>query len=179
MVCRPTPGGSWRAAAVGCACAQLAALLGGCAQPRAPAIGPGAIIQLQARERTVSAEVAFEYNARKYGLMDRKHLAEDSGMLFVYPSAEYLGFWMRNTLIPLSIAFISDDGEILQIEDMKPKDERTVRSKHKVRFALEMNQGWFTRAQMAVGDRFPEFREKLEPFVARAESDSPRRGVGR
>ena len=71
---------------------------------------------------------------------------------------------MRNTLIALSIAFIDDSGRILQIEDMKPKDERRTVSKDKVRYVLEMNQGWFERHGVTVGDIFVDFQEKVVRF---------------
>ena len=108
---------------------------------------------------------------RQRGLMRKtaEQIPENWGMLFVFRDAEYLGFWMRDTWVPLSIAYIDDDGKILQISDMKPKDERSVESKHKVRYALEMNRGWFDRAGAKVGTVIPQFREKVEPFLRVAE----------
>jgi len=143
----------------------------GCGGPERNAVHPGAKLEFEAGERTIVVEVVYEAASRQLGLMFREpeNLPEDAGMLFVYPTPEYLGFWMRNTIVPLSIAYISDDGEILQVSDMKPKDERTVPSNHRVRFALEMNQGWFARANFGVGSKLPDFRENLEPFAARAE----------
>ena len=85
-------------------------------------------------------------------------------MLFVFPAPKPQGFWMKNTLIPLSIAYISDSGEILQIEDMRPKDERSIRSKDPVRYALEVNQGWFKRHNVKVGDTIADFQQTVSRF---------------
>jgi len=88
-------------------------------------------------------EVADTPIKREYGLMDRKHLSSNSGMLFKFPNRGVLKFWMRNTYIPLDIAFIGDNGEILQIEEMSPLSTKEIRSKHACRYALEVNHGWF------------------------------------
>lgn len=77
------------------------------------------------------------------GLMGRKYLLPDHGMLFDFGKDQHLHFWMKDTSIPLSIAFIKEDGSITQIEDMKPFDLTVIKSKEKCRYALEMNQGWF------------------------------------
>ena len=90
--------------------------------------------------------------------MSRQSLGEREGMLFVYKEDRRLSFWMKNTSIPLSIAFISGQGKIIQIEKMKPFDPTTVRSKISVRYALEILQGTFDRLGMREGDMvvFPE-----------------------
>ena len=128
---------------------------------------PGDPVSFEIGERTLVAEVVFDHTYRQRGLMHRESLGEDRGMLFIFPDRGYRGFWMRNTLIPLSIAYLDDDGTILQIEDMKPKDERRIESKHRVRYALEVNKGWFDRAGAAVGDRVGGFPEKVAKFPAR------------
>jgi uncharacterized membrane protein (UPF0127 family) len=84
--------------------------------------------------------------------MYRKSLDDGRAMLFIFDRDERLSFWMKNTTIPLSIAFLSRDGRILEIRDLQPLDERSVRSSRSARYALEAPQGWFGRAGVAVGD---------------------------
>jgi uncharacterized membrane protein (UPF0127 family) len=74
---------------------------------------------------------------------------------------------MRNTPIPLSIAFLDDEGTIRQIEDLQPNDESTTSSKYRLRYALEVNQGWFQRHGIGVGDTIADFREKVGPYLPR------------
>jgi uncharacterized membrane protein (UPF0127 family) len=86
--------------------------------------------------------------------MFRENLPENQGMLFVYPYPLVLSFWMRNTLIPLDIAFIDHKGIIISIQQMQPfDDEKLYVSPLPVKYALEMNQGWFERNKVRVGDR--------------------------
>jgi len=104
--------------------------------------------------RKITAEVADETSERTAGLMFRDKLAADSGMLFVMPKPDRAAFWMKNTLIPLSIAYIDLKGTILEIHDMKPHDEKTVPSVFPtVAYALEMEQGWFSNASVGPGDQ--------------------------
>jgi uncharacterized membrane protein (UPF0127 family) len=84
--------------------------------------------------------------------MYRKNLGDGKGMLFIFDRDEILSFWMKNTRIPLSIAFIAKDGRILEIRNMQPQDETPVRSSRSARYALEVPQGWFSRAGIAPGD---------------------------
>ena len=91
----------------------------------------------------LTAEVVATPEQRAVGLMNRFSLKPDHGMLFVFERAEPQGFWMKNTYIPLSIAFVTDDGRITNIEDMKPQTEETHWSKGPARFAIEMKKGWF------------------------------------
>jgi uncharacterized membrane protein (UPF0127 family) len=102
---------------------------------------------------TISVELARTSGERSRGLMYRKSLDDGKAMLFIFDRDERLSFWMKNTFIPLSIAFISRDGRILEIRDLRPLDEAAVRSSRSVRYALEAPQGWFGRAGVAVGDR--------------------------
>lgn len=88
-------------------------------------------------------EIARTPEQRQKGLMLRNKLKAGEGMLFVYTVDQYLSFWMKDTHIPLSIAFLAKDGEILQIEDLKPLSLRTVRSRRSARYALEVPQGSF------------------------------------
>jgi uncharacterized membrane protein (UPF0127 family) len=102
---------------------------------------------------TVRAEIARSAEEKRRGLMYRKGLADGRGMLFVFDRDQIMSFWMKNTLIPLSIAYIKSDGTILEIWDMRPLDENPVSSSRGVRYALEAPQGWFGRAGIKPGDR--------------------------
>jgi uncharacterized membrane protein (UPF0127 family) len=98
------------------------------------------------------AEVATTTEQRSTGLMHRFSLRPDHGMLFVFERPEPLGFWMKNTFIPLSIGFIGEDGRIVNIEDMIPQTEATHWSKGPARYALEMRKGWFAERGIKAGD---------------------------
>ena len=100
----------------------------------------------------VTAEIARTDEERTQGLMHRKKLPDGEGMIFVFDRDQQLSFWMKDTLIPLSIAFIAWDGRIIDIKDMQPQDLNSVRSSRSVRYALEVPQGWFTRAGVREGD---------------------------
>jgi hypothetical protein len=112
---------------------------------------------------SVTAEVAATAEHRATGLMHRFSLRPDQGMLFVFEKPEPLGFWMKNTFIPLSIAFIAEDGRIVNIDDMTPQTETTHRSKGPALFALEMRKGWFAEHGVKAGD-------KVEGVLQRARS---------
>ena len=99
------------------------------------------------------AEVAFTQKDRTIGLMFRDKLDNDHGMLFIYPQEQNLSFWMKNTKIPLSIAFINSNGTITQIEPMAPYSLTSHTSKVKVRFALEMEEDWFRKNGITVGSK--------------------------
>jgi len=101
---------------------------------------------------TVNAEAARSASQKQTGLMWRKHLAPGDGMIFIYERDEVMRFYMKNTLIPLSIAYIASDGRIVDILDMAPRSLRTVSSSRAVRYALEVPQGWFASAGVSVGD---------------------------
>jgi len=100
----------------------------------------------------VKAEIARSQEERNKGLMYRKSLQDGAGMLFVFDRDDVLSFWMKNTLIPLSIAFIAYDGKIIDIKDMYPHDTNSVKSSRSARYALEVPQGWFSRVGVNVGD---------------------------
>jgi uncharacterized membrane protein (UPF0127 family) len=102
---------------------------------------------------TITAEIARNAIERERGLMFRKTLPDGRGMLFVFDSDQHLNFWMKNTFVPLSLAYISSDGTITQIVDLMPKSLEAVPSDRSVRYALEVPQGWFDRAGVKVGDR--------------------------
>ena len=102
----------------------------------------------------VQVEMAKDPKKRERGLMFREHLPENQGMLFIYPNEHILSFWMRNTLIPLDIAFIDHRGIIVSIQHMQPLDDENYYASPKpVQYALEMNLGWFARNRVQVGDR--------------------------
>jgi uncharacterized membrane protein (UPF0127 family) len=101
---------------------------------------------------TVLAEIARTEEQRRRGLMGRKSLADGEGMFFVFETDRILSFWMKDTLIPLSIAFIAWDGRILEIRDMEARSLQTVRSARSARYALEVPQGWFARMGIGAGD---------------------------
>ncbi|MDH5552858.1 MAG: DUF192 domain-containing protein [Nitrosomonas sp.] len=111
------------------------------------------VISLQVSGHTLSAEVAYTDKARSQGLMHRTTLAENSGMLFVFPRAGHYSMWMLNTHIPLSVAYLDDKGVILNILDMKPHTMTAHRSAGLAKFALEMNQGWFSAQRIKVGEK--------------------------
>ncbi|MBK7590399.1 MAG: DUF192 domain-containing protein [Betaproteobacteria bacterium] len=98
------------------------------------------------------AEVATTPEQRSTGLMHRFSLRPDHGMLFVFERPERLSFWMRNTFIPLSIAFIGADGRIVNIEDMAPQTEASHWSSGAALYALEMRKGWFAERGIRAGD---------------------------
>lgn len=101
----------------------------------------------------VTVEIADEPSERKRGLMHRDSLPSDHGMLFVYPEEGVRSFWMRDTSIPLSIAFIDRRGHIVDIQQMTPHSDRFHESPGPVLYALEMPRGWFARHGVKVGDR--------------------------
>ena len=119
----------------------------------AQTIVPLPVKQLSVGMHVIRAEVASNYETRARGLMYRKELAPNAGMLFVFPQPAVQCFWMRNTLIPLSIAFIADDGMIIDIVDMTPMTENSHCSSAPVRLALEMEQGWFAKRGITIGKK--------------------------
>jgi len=108
-------------------------------------------VRLNAGVHLITAEVAADDPMRQRGLMFRETLAANHGMLFVFEGKDVRCMWMRNTLIPLSVAFIDDDGRIVNIEDMKPKTEDSHCARAPVRYALEMTQGWFAQRGLKPG----------------------------
>ncbi len=110
-------------------------------------------VYLQAGIHRIKAEVADSPPERARGLMMRKSLAPNSGMLFVFQQAAVHCFWMKNTLIPLTIAFLDGDGTVVTLADMQPHDETSHCPERAVRYALEMEQGWFARRGIKAGDK--------------------------
>jgi uncharacterized membrane protein (UPF0127 family) len=138
------------------AAAALAAFLTCFALPGSAQTGPQPrlrTIDLQAGIHIIKAELALTPEQQATGMMFRKEMGTNEGMLFVNEEPGMRCFWMRNTLIPLSIAFIADDGSIVNIADMEPRSEKSHCSAKPVRYALEMNLGWFARRGMKPGTR--------------------------
>ncbi|MBC3875778.1 DUF192 domain-containing protein [Undibacterium flavidum] len=107
--------------------------------------------QFQIGTQKLEAELALSAEERQRGLMFRESLAENQGMMFQFAHADYYCMWMKNTLIPLSIAFIDEQGKIINIEEMQANNEQTTCAKSKARYALEMNAGWYSQRQIMVG----------------------------
>ncbi len=116
-------------------------------------------LTLSAGMHNIRAEVARTPLQTQTGMMFRTEMAQHEGMLFVFEGLARRCFWMRNTLLPLSIAFIADDGRIVNLADMEPQSEQSHCSAEPVRFALEMNQGWFAKRGIK-----PGFSLKGPPF---------------
>ncbi|MBK7136883.1 MAG: DUF192 domain-containing protein [Rhodocyclales bacterium] len=110
-------------------------------------------IELSAGMHRIEAEVVNNSSDRATGLMNRPSMPMQRGMLFVFPEPDVQCFWMKNTLIPLSIAFLDDAGRIVQIADMQPQSLDNHCSAKPVRFALEMNAGWFKSRGISAGAR--------------------------
>ncbi len=121
---------------------------------RLPVQDPLPTITLRIGQASVEAEVADEIDERTIGLMGREELTEGKGMLFVFREPQPMGFWMKNTLVPLSIAYINGAGIIREIHDMQPHDETPAQSAFRdLLYALEVPQGWFQKNKILPGDR--------------------------
>jgi len=110
-------------------------------------------VRLNAGIHNINAELASTPQQREIGLMFRTAMPANDGMLFAFEQPAQQCFWMRNTLIPLSVAFIGDDGSVVNIDDMKPQTLDSHCSAKPVRFVLEMNGGWFAKRGIKVGSR--------------------------
>ena len=108
-------------------------------------------ITLNAGMHNIHAELALTPEQRQKGLMFRRDLGSHDGMLFIFENATPQCFWMKNTPTPLSIAFLADDGSIVNLADMKPFDEASHCSAKPVRYVLEMHQGWFAKRGIKAG----------------------------
>jgi len=108
-------------------------------------------INLKVGAHSIKAEVVYTPETRARGLMLREKMGKNNGMLFVFDQLGYHGMWMKNTLIPLSVAFIDAKGKIINIAEMTPHSEVTHSAKGPARFALEMNGGWFKARNIAPG----------------------------
>ena len=108
-------------------------------------------VQLQAGMHIIRAEVAADFSTRAQGLMYRKSLAPNAGMLFIFDANDIYCMWMKNTLIPLSVAFLDERGAIINIADMRPHSEQSHCAAQPARYALEMNRGWFAQRGIKPG----------------------------
>ena len=109
-------------------------------------------IPIYVKGREIRVEVAKTEEERSRGLMERASLGKDEGMLFIFEAEGIHGFWMKNTLLPLSIAFIDKEGNIVQITDMEPRTLSVHDPPKPVLYALEMNRGWFATNRIKAGD---------------------------
>jgi uncharacterized membrane protein (UPF0127 family) len=113
----------------------------------------GGEVSLRIASQSIRAEIADTPHAREHGLMQRATLCPDCGMLFVFPVAKPYAFWMKDTPLPLSIAFIARDGRILNIAEMLPNTLEHHDAQGDALYALEMNRGWFVRHHVKPGDK--------------------------
>jgi uncharacterized protein len=109
------------------------------------------IVQLKAGMHLIRAEVAADFATRGRGLMHRKSLAQNTGMLFIFDQPAQHCMWMKNTYIPLSVAFVDDKGQIINIADMQPHSEQSHCAARPALYALEMTQGWFAQRGVKAG----------------------------
>ena len=129
--------------------------LSSCAGKKAVTDSPNPVLKtavLGVGAAQVLAEIARTEVERERGLMFRKKLEDGKGMLFIFDKDDRLAFWMKNTLIPLSLAYIASDGSIRQIVDLEPRSLEAIQAERSVRYALEVPKGWFDRAGVRVGD---------------------------
>ncbi|RZL44514.1 MAG: DUF192 domain-containing protein [Variovorax sp.] len=110
-------------------------------------------VRLSAGMHQIDAQVAAAPEQRMTGLMHRKEMPQHEGMLFVFEQPSQQCFWMKNTLLPLSIAFVEDDGTIVNIDEMKPQTLDSHCSAKPVRYVLEMNTGWFAKKGIKAGQK--------------------------
>ncbi len=120
-------------------------------------------VELRAGMHRIEAQVAHTHEQRMTGLMWRRDMPAHEGMLFVFERPAIQCFWMRNTYLPLTAAFLADDGRIVNLADMQPLDETSHCSREPVRYVLEVHQGWFARRGIGAG-----FRVSGGPFSATA-----------
>lgn len=129
----------------------LAALLFTFAAALAHADLPEIVLSIGSHK--VTAEVASSDPQRMQGLMHRRMLPENRGMLFLFPDVALHGMWMMNTYVPLSVAFIDSNGVIINIEDMEPQTQATHSATRPAKFALEVNRGWFRKRGIKPGEK--------------------------
>jgi uncharacterized membrane protein (UPF0127 family) len=120
------------------------------------------VVELTAGMHLIRAEFADTFPARTRGLMHREKLAQNAGMLFRFDETDKQCMWMKNTLIPLSVAFLDETGAIINVADMKPHDESSHCSTRPSRYALEMNRGWFAERNIKPGTKLRGI-DKLPP----------------
>ncbi|PAW66571.1 MAG: hypothetical protein B9S34_07650 [Opitutia bacterium Tous-C1TDCM] len=135
---------------VACAREQTAAA----APAAAPAKTAADFFPIKIGERTVRLQLAVRPHEMQRGLMERRDLGKDDGMIFVYDKPQQMNFWMRNTPTPLDIGFFGPDGALAEVYPLHPFDEKTVSSRGKeLRFAVETNQGWYAANGVKPGQK--------------------------
>ena len=139
------------------ACFGLALSAAGWAQNAMP------VLELSAGLHRIEAEVAANQSTRQIGLMNRKAMPPQHGMLFVFAQENTHCMWMRNTLIPLSVAFVDADGYIINIENMQPQTEDNHCARVPARYALEMNLGWFAQRGIKPGAKLNGIEKAPRP----------------
>lgn len=152
----------------------------GCEKPpiaAAPAANPWEPTQAQPKLKTIKlwlgaeeleTELALNDIQRETGMMFRTNMAENAGMLFVFPWPHQTSFWMKNTIVPLSAAYIDPEGVILEIHDLKPHDTNSVMAaSNRIQFVLEVNQGWFDRHNVKTGAVIRSEKGPLRDLVPR------------
>jgi uncharacterized membrane protein (UPF0127 family) len=117
------------------------------------AIAQQNLIELTVKDINLEVEYADTLELRNKGLMFRKSLCEQCGMLFKFDSPKYASMWMKNTFLPLDVAFVTAEGVISDVKQMEPHDLTPISASQLVVYALEMNQGWFAKHQVKVGDK--------------------------
>jgi len=133
-------------------------------QPRLKTLKLFELPDLGAAELTV--EIADENHERQAGMMHRTTMPENEGMLFVFPYPHQTGFWMKNTIVPLSIAYIDPAGRVIEIHDLHPGNTKPVESRSaRIQYALEVNQGWFAKNGIKPGSVFATDRGSLRVSV--------------
>ena len=120
-------------------------------------------IYLKAGSQSIQAEVVASDETRQRGLMFRESMGKNDGMLFVFTERAYHSMWMRNTPLPLSVAFMDDSGKILSIHDMQPFSDTNHMAAGPAKYALEMNLGWYVTNKVRVGDRIAGLEKAPKP----------------
>ena len=118
----------------------------------------GDIASLRIGNRRINVEIASTPQGRERGLMQRDYLCEDCGMLFIFDKASKYSFWMKDTLLPLIIAFIAADGSVINIEEMQPNTTNTHAAQGEALYALEMNRGWFAKNSIAPASKMQNLK---------------------
>lgn len=120
-------------------------------------------ISLKVGTQTVHAELAINDETRQKGMMFREKMGKNEGMLFVFPEIAYHAMWMRNTPLPLSVAFVDQAGKIVSIHEMQPFTDTTHQAAGPARYALEMSAEWFAKNQVKVGDTIKGLEKAPKP----------------
>jgi uncharacterized protein len=132
--------------------------------------GEAGVVKMKVGRETFTLEVADTPKKQQLGLMHRKSMPQDRGMIFVFPDEDERNFWMKNTLIPLDIVYMDAGGKVVSVKQMKALDETSVPSDGPAKYAVELNQGAAKRAGVAAGDVLVVPEEAREPAGRRVPS---------